>query len=124
MQTDRYIIIAAIALLVIANHFHLIDRLAGFRNPYKKMSNRDIEATAWLAVKRDSITNVGALITWLRYREQIVVDFALHGPDLMIMSNDKGDFKERIKHYKKSRTKVPSPLPHDDSFYWPNRGPF
>ena len=100
-----------------------IDKLAGFPELGKLFSERDIRASAWVYLKRSTITETGALTLWLRYQHEIVLDFIKYGRQFYDISvhydNRLLHFKERIKLYRKTNEPHPSELPLVREEYWP-----
>jgi len=116
----------------VITRLRLIDRIAGFEKPYQRLLDKEIDAAAWLDLKRCSLTSVNALFTWIRYKDQVIIDFVIYGRGFAdcrgITNIDKTiingksflKFKERIKIYKISHMEIPSELPHGDdaACYW------
>jgi len=100
----------------------IIDKLAGFNNPYSLMAERDVRASAWVYLKRSTITEVGALLLWWRFQYEITLDFINKGRQFYDTSSFNGgelvSFKERLKLYRESGEKHPIELPLHYSSYW------
>ncbi len=90
----------------------LIDNAAGFINPGIEAVNGNAEAGAWLNLKHSTITNIGALSLWKKWKEQIIIDYLLLGKNFYDTSTYKDgkliSFKERIYYYRINNIQRPT----------------